>query len=63
VDDKKPRGKQVGWRISEDVRRAVNIRAQEGRITAEELVERWLKEKLREEESKDQKERRSKSSD
>ncbi len=46
------RGKQVGWRIPEDIRVRVKIQAIHKGMDAELLVAKWLKERLEIEESK-----------
>ena len=48
----KDRGKQVGWRIPEDVRVRMNIQALKKKTDAELLAAKWLKERLDSEESK-----------
>lgn len=47
----KERGKQVGWRIPEDIRARMNIQAIHKRTDAELLVAKWLKERLEIEEA------------
>jgi hypothetical protein len=48
VDDanNKSRGKQVGWRIPQDLRDRINIQAIRNKTDAELLVAKWLKERL-----------------
>jgi len=52
---KPSKGKQVGWRISEDLRDRVNVRAIKDKKSAEDLVAGWLEEKLNEADARDAK--------
>jgi hypothetical protein len=44
--DRKSRGKQVGWRIPEDLRDRIKIQAIRNKTDAELLVAKWLEERL-----------------
>jgi hypothetical protein len=47
----KNRGRQVGWRIPEDIRDRMNLQAIHKKTDAELLVAKWLRERLELEEA------------